>query len=351
VITGANEEIKSWRIAADPGYTKLPATDHVEEAAFHPADAALLVTASRDGTLRMWDVVKNQIVFSIRLDGPITAMTFSTDAKRVAVAGSKRISIVDLAQRKVVASYDGQAAGGTIRAVRNLVFNPDGSKVLSIRSSLALGGDAHLWDAATGQVIWAKDLMTPPTKDFFSPEPTRKGLLPSSARFAPDGSTVEIAGTVVLSLLNTILVIDATSGEVMRQMEGPSRVITAPSGKVFATVEPRDGNRTIVIRHAGTPGKRIELTGIPRLVSSAAFNHDASRIAVACDNQYGNERGDLRIWDAGAGRELLHIQGIATDIRRLSFSADGHRLAVLCADGSVRVYDGSPAGGANEKKN
>jgi len=351
VVTSANEEIKLWLVAAHPGYTKLPTLDHIEEAAFHPADGALLVTASRDGALRVWDATKGQAVFSIRLDGPITAMAFSPDARRLAVAGGRRISVVDLAQRKAVVTYDGQAAGGATRTVRSLVFSPDGTKVLSIRSSLAFGGDAHLWDAATGQAIWAKDLMTPPTKDFFAPQPTRKSLVPSSARFGPDGATIEIAGTVTLSLLNTVLVIDAKNGEVLRQMEGPSRLITAPSGTAHATVERSGENRTIVIRAAGADAKPVELTGIPRLVNAAAFNHDASRLAVACDNEYGSERGDLRVWDAGTGRELLHIQGIEKDIRRVSFSADGHRLAVLCADGSVRIYDGSPAAGANERKN
>src|SRR5262249_20850030 len=60
---------------------------------------------------------------------------------------------------------------------------------------------------------------------------------------------------------------------------------------------------------------------------------------------YGIERqrevGEVKIWDAADGREMLTLKGHTGKVHSVSWSPDGKRLATGSADGTVKVWDAS----------
>ncbi len=77
----------------------------------------------------------------------------------------------------------------------------------------------------------------------------------------------------------------------------------------------------------------LALKGQTGRVCSVCFSPNGKRIAGASAD------GTLRVWDAEKGQELLTIKGQTRNIGSVCFSPDGKRLASLSSDASVKVWD------------
>jgi WD40 repeat protein len=264
-----------------------------------------LASASRDGTVRLWDTATCKEIFSLRgHTGAVWGVAFSPDGRRLASAG----------QDATVRLWDA-ATGQHLRTLKRhagpvwgVAFSQDGRL-----ASAGQDGTVQVWDAATGQ--------KPRTLQGHT------GAVLGVA-FSPDGRLASAGGD------GTVRVWDTAGGQKHPPLQGHTREVVAvafsPDGRRLASA---DWDGTVQVRDAATGQILRTLRRDPYGVWGVAFSPDGCRLASA------GQDATVRLWDAATGQELRTLKTHTGRFSGVAFSPDGRRLAAAGEDGTVRVWD------------
>lgn len=283
-------------------------TSKVLSAAFDPAGARL-VTASADGTVRQWDPATGRSLGPPydRHSGEALAAEYSPDGEWVVSGGADRtVRVWRAAGRQEVAVLRGHTG-----AVTEVVFTPDGKRVVSLSQERGLG-----WPGDNTVGVWdVTPRSGPPVlRDHTS--------YVSAVGFSPDGRWIASGGWD-----RTVRLWDAATGEACASLSHPVRLRTltfAPSGEWLATGGEDDD--VVRIWDVGTARLRREFHGPGKSIRTLTASPDGRRVAATAGDPRQGSR--FAVYDCGTGASLFASAGAA-----LAYSPDGHRLAARSADG------------------
>jgi WD40 repeat protein len=291
------------------------------------SDGRALLTASLDGTARIWDAGTGQPRSALfRLAGPATAVAFSPDGRWFVTGGwvaprGGQIQVWDTATGKL--RFATLTHPGPVSAV---AVSPDGRTIVTGCAvcdavGAVVAGEAHLWDAETGNVRG---------------RPLSHADNVAAVAISPDGRTVLTGCADTLARLW-----DIESGRHVGQpQKHPYPVLAAafsPDGKAALT-----GGGTP--RRAGGAQDGAQLWDVatgkilagplphPDWVQAVAFRDHGRSVATACRD------GKIRLWNLGDIRPVFEARESGT-LTAAAFASDGHSL--LVAGGEV-----GPGGGA-----
>jgi WD40 repeat protein len=164
--------------------------------------------------------------------------------------------------------------------------------------------------------------------------------------FSPDGKRLASATGD-----NTVKVWDARTGQELLALgkhTGPiTSVAFSPDGQRLASASPDGlfGPGTVKIWNAQTGQELLTLKGHTGTVNCVAFSPDARRLASGgssvgppAKGAKGVVRGEVKVWDAQTGKELLCYKEHTGWVYGVAFSPNGKRLA-SASTGKTVVWD------------
>ncbi|MBD0742432.1 helix-turn-helix domain-containing protein [Streptomyces sp. CBMA152] len=324
--------------------------------AFAP-DGRTLAVGSSNGAVRLWDTATGRSRTLAKASAPtktgrgttVYALAFSPDGHSLAVGTESdtvrvwntvsdrtwaQITFKDLpyAPETLAFDRDGRTltvslGHGTIRQwepstghARTLILGADDLPTVTGKQDAAAPDDydatVRLKDPADGQVRTL-------------PVATHIGFPPT---LSPDGRTVALG-----HFDGTVRVRDTATGRTTATLKGNSGVIGvlrfSPDG------------RTVAAGYGGTvrlwnpAGGDVRTLAGSRGTYDLAFSADGRTLAAAGSSGLFEGQGAAAIWDVATGRSVATLSGYTERPGALAAAPDGHAVATVSGDGTVRLND------------
>jgi WD40 repeat protein len=338
-------------------------TADVNACAFSP-DGGSILSGSSDGTLRLWDLAREEAGKQERDSAEVIGIQVSAAGDRaLTMSSDNRLSVWDVSRAEVLQTFAVDDAWGETWAL-----SPDG------RSVLGRGADhrARLWDVASGAVVRAFESDVYRCYGF---SPDGRYVLLSSGRelrlwsvrsgkpargldgsesadtinacaFSPDGRYVVSAESLLTTLDPAVCILrlwDVASGRLLRVFEGhldgvrtcafspDGRYVLSSSGHSFF--------------NAGDPTARLWDIQTEEAVhvfeddtyddrgerSPCRFSPDGRYVVTAVGSS-------MVLWDVASGARVRSFVGHARQVRTCCFTPDG-RYLLTGGDASLRMWD------------
>ena len=287
--------------------------DQVERASFSP-DGTRLVTASDDGTARIWNPATGKarvLRTSAGAGGAVLAARFTTDGKHVLTGD----------ENGTIRLWSTSGGLQWSRRVDTTLFGPE----LSADGTLVLarGGDGkvRVWSARERRAV-----------SVLPQEAADRAL--TAAAFSRDDKRVLTANE------------DGTARIWSPSPARRLRVLHVPGGSVTAAAFSPDGKSVVLASDPGdvatvtnlATGATVPLRGHTGKILSAVFSNDGRYVLTAGDTT-------ARLWEAATGRTVAVLGHHGVFLLDASFSPDGRRVVTAGADTTARVWDVHAVGG------
>jgi WD40 repeat protein len=281
-------------------------TDAVRACAISP-DGSWLVSASRDHTLKLWDIVTGQE--RLTLYGHtnwVNACAISPDGSWLVSASSDHT----LKLWDIVTGQERLTLHGHTDSVNACTISPDGTWLVSASRDHTL----KLWDTITGQERLTLHGHTDSV---------------NACAISPDGTWL-----VSASRDHTLKLWDTITGQERLTLHGHTHWVNActisPDGTWLVSAS---SDHTLKLWDAVTGQERLTLYGHTNWVHACAVSPDGSWLVS------GSRDHTLKLWDTITGQERLTLYGHTHRVTASALSPDGSWLVSGSRDHTLKLWN------------
>ena len=314
--------------------------DRVNGLTYSP-DGALLASASRDGTVRIWDIGNGREVLTYRGHEAnkftddnndkvksnvlrVPAVAFSRDGTWVASCGAWEIHVWETKTGKLL---------HTLKGHKNDVISIAFGKT---NNQLASAGDDKkliLWDVAAGKVDFTSDDQNMKLSQVvYSPTDKAIGTVNSAGDLMIFG--IDAAGKNPKLALSTGISDSGPSNTLAFTRDGAGIFTAGQDKKIKLTAGP-DG-----MPGFGAASVVRKFEGHTSVINSIAVSKDGATLVSGSGDPMLTSRGDnaVIVWDVQSGKLDRVFQGHMQAVISVAIRPDGKQIASGSEDGSIRLW-------------
>ena len=342
------------------------------------SDDRLLITASDDGTARVWDAANGIEQRRFEVGGRVMTLHLSRDGKRLATEGyeSNIVRVWDVATDKEIGHFEHPVPVDTVAIapdgtevavgardgllhvwniasgkerlrlahqnwVRAIAYSPDGSRIVSGSADQI----TRLWDLANGSELWRVNHSGRVETVAFSPDGKYVGTggWDLHARVLEAGTGREVAQTSHTRVVTKVVFSADSRRFAVASDDGGARVISADNGRLVSRFAPEGGVLDLAF---SSDGRLLATTGLSltATVWEVESGREVTKVTVKAMPtrvRFGFNDETLIVSDADGTAQTLHLDNVALRhgeaLRAATFSANGQFVAIMRNDSDVLV--------------
>jgi WD40 repeat protein len=297
-----------WRAGGDSPALERTLVGHESEvrAVTLTPNGHQAVSASDDGTLRVWDLVSGEEVAILHgHSGPVRAVTVTPDGRQAVSASDDRmLRIWNLDTGAMMASLRGHDDW-----VLAVAVTPDGQRAVSGSAD----GTLRVWDLESGE-------------ELATLRGHEGGV--NAVAVTPDGRRA-----VSVSTDRTLRLWDLESGQEL--------ALRGHGGYVYGVAVLPDGYRAV----SGSSDQVLKVWDLESgqlLATTHRHEGGVNAVTVTPDGQRAlsaSADGTVRVWDLDSGQQLAVLRGHEDVVRSVAVTPDGRRAVSASSDRTLRVWD------------
>ena len=332
IVTASRDgTARLWDAQTHQSLAVMPHAEWVQDVAISP-DGRRVVTASSDHTLFVWDISREpRIICRLEHRGAVQRVRFSPDGYCIASAGMDQtvrlwnpntgrqmMPTINLHMPALTIAFapDGRRLAVAGQSGHVQVWDAFADAPLNVGNGIAsAGGDRYVTYTSNSFQIWNAS-----NDAAITPSVTVSQHI-TSISCSADGRTVALVGK---SLERSGLVSIYTAETGLRQLDSISAsktVLLSPDGTKLFTSDGTMGS----VWNIATGTMLFTSNKFPAGVRAAAFSPDSQTLALGCDKT-------LLVLDAKTGATRFESRQNAIRISKLVFTSDSSRLVSTTAD-------------------
>ncbi|WP_321287700.1 caspase family protein [uncultured Sunxiuqinia sp.] len=343
-------------------------SNHVTSAEFSP-NGKLILTASEDGTARIWDAETLALIHILLHADAVTSAEFSFDGKKILTASNNKVSVWNTESGSLIhvmenypqalsTKYSKEKYSDSTDTRRSFIkstkFSPDGKKIVTVSND----SKARVWDAETEKLLFIIEgdfgnlssawFSYDGTKIYTNSKDSKYRDLDSenyktrvwdssSGKLLNIIRRVEVEGIREdgLKILDTgtykTRIWDIDSDKCIYQFDGAYKEFS-PDGKVIITSSYHYSNNSLKAFNVETNELLLQIE-LPK-VNTVNFSPDGKKIITTT---YYNSKA--KIWDIETGKLLSTLDEKFEKIKSIGLSANGNRIGINLWNNKLAVFD------------